>query len=259
MDLGGGACDAFLLSADNCTFTATPNLPSLNEEQTLKLRLLSLLSLAATVNPLTYDILITTLSISTPSELESLVTTAIYSSLITARLSAASHPPTVKVTSVAPLRDVKPQTLPTMISVLSEWELRCTDVITGIEAEIAKIHADAKKRREREHARASLLEKAMSEPLMGYPGGPELRTGRGSQFKDGAGVKLGSGPSFGGAAGSNKREFSDDEGYHGDDAPVEPSSSSRMDIDEGPSASKAGPSGGTSARHAKRVLGKKKS
>lgn len=187
----------------------------------------------------------TTLSISTPSELESLVTTAIYSSLITARLSPATNPPTINVTFVAPLRDVKPQSLPTMISVFTEWELRCADVISGIEAEIAKIYADAKKRREREYARALLLEKAMSEP----------RGRRKSQAKDSGGVKLGS--SFGGGSGSNKREFSDDEGYHGDEGLGE-LASSRMDIDEGAGASRAGTSGGGSARHAKRVLGKKK-
>lgn len=204
------------------------------------------------MKPLTYDTLMSTLSISTPSELESLVTKAIYSSLITARLSPATSPPTVNVISVAPLRDVKPQSLPTMISVLTDWELRCGDVISGIEAEIAKIQANSRKRRAKEHARALLLEKALSDPI----GDP--RTRKGAFSKDGSGgVKLGS--SIGNGSGSNKREFSDDEGYHGGDGLGERSSSSMMDIDEGAGSSRTGTGGASSSRYAKRFLGKKKS
>ncbi|KAJ5138546.1 uncharacterized protein N7515_003394 [Penicillium bovifimosum] len=74
-------------------YQATPSLPTLNTEQTLKLRLLSLLTLSTTIKPLTYNALMTALSTPTKAELESLVTTAIYASLITARLSPASNPP----------------------------------------------------------------------------------------------------------------------------------------------------------------------
>ena len=222
---------------------ATPNLPELNQDQTLKLRLLSLLSLAPTIKPLTYESLMEALSISTPTELESLVTKAIYSSLITARLSPASDPPTVNVTSVAPLRDVKPQSLPSMISILTEWESRCGGVIGDIEAEIEKIKANSAKRAAKENARAELLNKAINS----WSGEGDEGLSKRSETRSG-GRRLGPG------GGGNKREYSaddnDDDGYFengSDDAgPV----GSRMDIDEGVGSSRT-------ARQAKRLLGKK--
>jgi len=183
------------------------------------------------------------LSISTPTELESLVTKAIYSSLITARLSPASDPPTVNVTSVAPLRDVKPQSLPSMISILTEWESRCGGVIGDIEAEIEKIKANSAKRAAKENARAELLNKAINS----WSGEGDEGHSKRSETRSG-GRRLGPG------GGGNKREYSaddnDDDGYFengSDDAgPV----GSRMDIDEGVGSSRT-------ARQAKRLLGKK--
>lgn len=184
------------------------------------------------------------LSIPTAAELESLVTTAIYSSLITARLSPASEPPMVNVTSVAPLRDVKPQSLPTMISVLTEWETRCGSVISDIEAEIEKIKTDAAERLAKENARAEMLNKALNSLVPeddAHPKRSGLRSG---------GRRLGGGGSSG-----NKREYSaddnDDDGYFENGSDDAGAAGSRMEIDEG-----VGPSR-TAARQAKRILGKK--
>jgi COP9 signalosome complex subunit 7 len=195
------------------------------------------------------------LSISAPAELESLVTKAIYSSLITARLSPASDPPFVNVTSVAPLRDIKPQSLPTMISLLTQWESRCGDVISDIEAEIAKIKSNAAKRRAKEQARAALLEKALASAdgsaQDAAEGGPGSR-------------KLGGAQRFG-HGGGNKREFNaddyddEDDGYwdNGNDGGIDlHAAGSRMDVDESAGSSRFGLSG-AGARHAKRILGKK--
>ncbi|KAI9932888.1 hypothetical protein ASPWEDRAFT_145172 [Aspergillus wentii DTO 134E9] len=234
-------------------YQSTPNLPPLNQEQTLKLRLLSLLTLSATIKPLTYETLMNALSISTPSDLESLVTTAIYSSLITARLSPTTNPPTVNVTSVAPLRDVKPESLLSMISVLTEWETRCGDVISGMEAEIAKIRTNSLKRRSDERARAVLIENTLAG--WGSDGGGARSKKYGSKDVSG-GLRM----APGGSAGSgNKREFTadehDDDGYwdsNGGEGTFDAGASgSRMDIDEGAGSRAAG------TRHAKRVLGKK--
>lgn len=214
----------------------------------MKLRLLSLLTLSVTVKHLTYENLMKALSLSNPADLESLVTTAIYSSLLTARLSPASSPPTVNVTSVAPLRDVKPQSLSKMISVLADWESRCGSVISDIEAEIENIKANAEKEKVKERARAAAFEKALNEYSSdkGVESGPPGRmTRKMSRF---------------GAAGSvgNKREFSaddyDDDGYWEDGAEGSfDGSAGRMDIDEGAGSSRVGPG----ARHAKRMLGRK--
>ncbi|KAB8079152.1 hypothetical protein BDV29DRAFT_99816 [Aspergillus leporis] len=234
-------------------YQATPNLPPLNNEQTLKLRLLSLLTLSATIKPLTYQTLMNALSITAPSELESLVTTAIYSSLITARLSPATSPPTVNVTSVAPLRDVKPQSLSTMISILTQWETRCGDVIRDIEAEVAKIKTNSAKRRTEKYDRSVLFEKTLAD--WGSEGGDRFPGSRKMGWHGG----MRGGP--GGFVG-NKREFSGDDfddGYwdNGVDGAFDsPIAASKMDIDEGVGSSRLGPSG-AGARHAKRFLGKK--
>lgn len=211
------------------------------------------------------------LSISTPAELESLVTTAIYSSLITARLSPASNPPTVNVTSVAPLRDVKPQSLSTMITILTEWETRCGDVVSDLEAEIERIKSDAAKRQTRDAARATLLEQAVADVVSGGGDARQAGSGSGSGFssQQPRGRRLGAGA----ASSGNKREYTaddndeDDDGYFetgndggvGVDSSGAAASSSRMDIDESGGSSSTSRSGlaAAGARQAKRMLGKK--
>ncbi|KAM5432348.1 hypothetical protein MferCBS31731_007551 [Microsporum ferrugineum] len=143
-------------------YHATPSLPALSEPQALKLRLLSLLTLSTTNNPLTYPIVMKSLSLKDHVELESLVTKAIYSSLISARLSPTTTPPTINVTSVAPLRDVRPQAVDGMISTLTEWQGRCQQAIEGIEAEINTIKADAAKKRAMEKDRSYRFEKSVA-------------------------------------------------------------------------------------------------
>lgn len=176
----------------------------------------------------------TALSTPTKAELESLVTKAIYASLITARLSPASSPPSVNVTAVAPLRDVQPQSLPQMIANLSEWESRCGEVVSDLEAEIARVKSDAAKRAARAQAHNEALEEAVKrKQSTGKKGGR-----RGGRL--GAGV------------GGSKRDADDideDDGYF--DTYDGGENGSRMDIDETPSG-RAG-----NSRQPKRVLGRK--
>lgn len=198
----------------------------------------------------------TSLSISSPSELESLVTKAIYSSLITARLSPATNPPTVHVTSVAPLRDVRPQSVAAMITILTEWESRCGGVIGGIEAEISRIKAEAERRRAKERARAELVERTLN----GWEGDDDLGGESGGR-RGGLRSKESKHGFSGGAGPGNKREFNadhdDDDGYwdNGSDGAADSGAAgSRMDIDEGAGSSRTGASAGTGARQAKRIL-----
>jgi len=236
--------------------TATPGLPDLSSEQELKLRLLTLLTISSTARPLTYRSLMEALSIPNASELESLVTTAIYSSLIKARLSPASSPPTVNVTAVAPLRDVQPQTISSMISILANWEDRCGDVISGIEAEIAKIKDQAVKNRKRELARMQTLEKAIAN---GNANSSASRGGKNTKANNTRGSKTGSRPGTQASGNNNKREYSgddveDDDGYfdNGSDGGVD-TLGSHMDIDEGVGAGRV--TSATATRQAKRLLG----
>lgn len=214
------------------TATATPNLPPLNAAQTLKLRLLSLLSLSAASQALTYETLMGALSLASPAELESLVTKAVYASLLVARLRPASDPPTVAVAAVAPLRDLAPHSLPAIAGVLAAWQARCAAVVAEIDAHVLAVTAAAHKR----HAAAAAL---AAQPDTGA-------------------AAAGAGAGGGAAAGSNKREFDDDhDATNGaadeDEDGLDPvgvhSAESRMDID--------GSATRRVARHAKRLLGRK--
>ncbi|KAF3388317.1 COP9 signalosome complex subunit 7 [Penicillium rolfsii] len=214
-----------------------------NAEQTLKLRLLSLLTLASTTKPLTYHTLMQSLSLSTTTDLESLVTTAIYANLISARLSPASTPPTINVTSVAPLRDVPPQSLPQMVTLLTKWESRCGDVVKDLETEIARIKANAQKRFAKEQAYRDRLEEAV-----------QRRQKEGGSADEGRAGKSGLGRGFDRMAfglGRNKREaddFEEDDGFESGD---NGEAASRMDIDEGAGVGRGG------SRQTKRVVGRK--
>ncbi|CAG7919880.1 unnamed protein product [Penicillium olsonii] len=212
---------------------ATPGLPKLNPEQTLKLRLLSLLTLCTKIKPLTYSALMEALAIPTKAELESLVTTAIYASMITARLSPASNPPSVSITAVAPLRDVCPTSIPLMVKDLRDWSSRCDGVVADLEAEIALIKSNAVKRAAKSKTKQDAIEEALKKR---QDGGPWGRNRRG-------GARLGAG------AGGSKRDagnIEEDDGFFDTTG----GGGSRMDIDED-----YGPRGAN--RQPKRVLGRK--
>jgi len=149
-------------------YKTTPNLPTLTESQASKLRLLSLLTLASPFGPsnstdttLTYDNLLQSLSLSSNSALESLIRTAIYSSLLTARLSPNSTPPTVHIHSVAPVRDLRPQSLPAMLQILSTWEARCASVTADLESQIAAIRNNATARSTTARTRQDTVDSAV--------------------------------------------------------------------------------------------------
>ncbi|RAO65851.1 uncharacterized protein BHQ10_001863 [Talaromyces amestolkiae] len=260
-------------------YQETPGLPALNDEQALKLRLLSLLTLSSTIRPLTYQALMQALSIPSAAKLESLVTTAIYSSLIVARLSPATNPPTVNVTAVAPLRDVRPQTVSTLISILSEWEGRCGDIINGIEAEIAKIKDQTIRNGVTDRQRTEALEKAViaaadadgDDTVAGFRGVGRnskhgLRSGRGGGVRpssSSAAAAAAGGSGSGSGSNSNKREYSgddledEDNGYfdNGSDGGLDVYGGSRMEIDEGAGAGASAGRGGGASRQSKRLLG----
>lgn len=140
----------------NLLLLGTEGLPELSDTQALKLRLLSLLSFAsekATSSNLSYSSLCTRLDLSSPIDLEHLVTQAIYSNLLTGTLNPASQ--TVVITSVSPLRDLAPGSITTMMAELQAWSTRCDGVLDDLEAEIARVKGEAQKR----HAREQKAEK----------------------------------------------------------------------------------------------------
>ncbi|KAG6087906.1 hypothetical protein E4U30_008188 [Claviceps sp. LM220 group G6] len=120
------------------------NLPSLNESQILKLRQLSILSLARDRRNLHYDVLQQELGLSSAREVEELVITAIYAGLVKATLDPDRK--TVQVTSLAPLRDLEPGCIPSMIFALENWSEKCTSTLGDLEVQIQRIRSAALKR-----------------------------------------------------------------------------------------------------------------
>lgn len=150
----------------------------MNDQQTEKLRLLSLITLSSSPKTLTYTTLLSDLSLPTTQALEALAIKAIYLGLLSAKLDPlAQH---IAVFSVAPLRDVPLSQIPVLIQTLEEWDGRCGDVLKEIDAQIAQVKADARARRKREKRAEELFEKEMEKALsefvekVGGGGGDEM-------------------------------------------------------------------------------------
>ncbi|TKA76511.1 hypothetical protein B0A49_03459 [Cryomyces minteri] len=126
----------------------------------LKLRLLSLLTLAARNSPtsptLTYDHLQHALDLPSARKLEDLVISAIYRDLLTATLDTRRR--TVSVSSVAPLRDVSPGALPVMQDELAAWSSRCEGALEQLEKQIFAIKQQAAVRSRKKQVEDRLVE-----------------------------------------------------------------------------------------------------
>ncbi|KAH9823745.1 COP9 signalosome complex subunit 7-like [Teratosphaeria destructans] len=155
--------------------TASPNLPQLSHAQSLKLRLLSLLTIASQKQQLSssecnlsYSSLQRRLDLASSLDLEHLVTQAIYSDLISATLNPAAQ--IVVITSVAPLRDLAPGSVNDMVAELAAWSGRCDSALADLEAEIAKIKSDARRRAMREQRTEKQVKAVTDEPKNGGVG-----------------------------------------------------------------------------------------
>ncbi|KAG6009152.1 hypothetical protein E4U21_003221 [Claviceps maximensis] len=126
------------------------SLPALNEAQVLKLRQLSVLSLARDRKNLSYHVLQNELGLSSAREVEELVITAIYAGLVQGTLDPDKK--LVQITSLAPLRDLEPACIPQMIVALDDWSDKCTSTLGDLEAQIQSIRAAALKRENEKNA-----------------------------------------------------------------------------------------------------------
>ncbi|KLU87999.1 COP9 signalosome complex subunit 7a [Magnaporthiopsis poae ATCC 64411] len=113
-------------------YSSTPGLPELSDAQAQKLRQLSLLTLARDRANLTYDVLLGELGLPTSRALESTVVSAVYAGLVQAKLDPAAR--CVRVSSIAPLRDLAPGAVPGMIEALRAWSGRCVEGLAALEA-----------------------------------------------------------------------------------------------------------------------------
>lgn len=148
--------------------TAQPNLPKLSAQQHRKLLLLSLLPLSSSHATLTYKHLLTALDLPTTRALEELITTAIYSGLITATLDPAHS--LISVTSIAPLRDLAPGSLPALQSTLQAWSQRCDSALSDLEAQVELVKEEAVHREKLKRKKERALDAALH--------GSEEKTGK---------------------------------------------------------------------------------
>jgi COP9 signalosome complex subunit 7 len=118
-----------------------------------------LLPLSRSHSSLTYEHLLTALDLPTTRALEELITTAIYSGLITATLDPAHS--LIAVTSVAPLRDLAPGSLPALQSTLQAWSQRCDSALADLEAQVEKVKREAVDREKVRRKKERALEAAM--------------------------------------------------------------------------------------------------
>ncbi|OTA80548.1 hypothetical protein M434DRAFT_401717 [Hypoxylon sp. CO27-5] len=122
----------------------TPSLPKLNDAQALKLRQLSLLTLARDPHNLSYTALQQALSLPDARAVEDLVISAIYAGLVSAQLDPRHQ--TIHVSGVSPLRDLEPNSVPPMLAALRSWSARCTDTLADLESQISAVRAAAAER-----------------------------------------------------------------------------------------------------------------
>ncbi|KAL8694611.1 MAG: hypothetical protein Q9218_000793 [Villophora microphyllina] len=149
----------------DAVISATPNLPQLSVPQAHKLRQLSLLSLSSSPSTLTYSHLQSALSLPSVRALEDLVISAVYAGLITAKLDPRSQ--RVDVSSVSPLRDLRPGKVPQLISTLNTWDARCVLVLEELETQVAEVKAKALERRKREQRDEAAVEKLVAQSEKG--------------------------------------------------------------------------------------------
>ncbi|KAL2165373.1 hypothetical protein VTH06DRAFT_671 [Thermothelomyces fergusii] len=143
------------------SYISTPGLPELNDAQRLKLRQLSLLTLAkkdgspgdgASPPALDYASLQKALDLPSRQALEELVISAIYAGLIKAQLNPKAS--RVQIDSVSPLRDVAPAAVGSLLSSLRALAGRCDATLESLSCQMAQLRAEADRRAARAAARA---------------------------------------------------------------------------------------------------------
>lgn len=143
----------------NQIVSETSNLPPLTDAQSQKLRQLTLLTLATSPSTLSYTYLLAALSLPSIRALEDLIISNIYAGLLSAKLDTLAK--RMDVSSVAPLRDLRPDSVPQMVAVLEDWDSRCVSVLAEIEEQVIEVRRKAQEVRRRELENEKAVEKAM--------------------------------------------------------------------------------------------------
>ncbi|CDO70947.1 hypothetical protein BN946_scf184829.g56 [Trametes cinnabarina] len=115
-------------------------LPALNEAQTIKLKQLSLVSLAQNSRILPYDELLRVLDMSTVRELEDLIIDAIYSDIVRGKLDQKQGQFEVEYTMG---RDLEPGKLEELLQSLQNWASTTSSVLATLDQKLTELSTRA--------------------------------------------------------------------------------------------------------------------
>ncbi|KAI1160411.1 PCI domain-containing protein [Nemania serpens] len=194
----------------------TTSLPPLNESQALKLRQLSLLSLARDPRNLTYAALQQSLDLPGARAVEDLIVSAVYAGLVDAQLDPRNG--AVHVSSVSPLRDLAPGSTPSMLSSLRLWSGRCGSTLEDLDAQVAGIKAAAAARHNDKKAWVEQTMRLAEAERSAEQGGSGVHTQRHGAILNRALARMQQGQRFGKrGSGSLEPSADDDEAMDVDD------------------------------------------
>ncbi|XP_074654528.1 COP9 signalosome complex subunit 7b-like isoform X2 [Tubulanus polymorphus] len=111
------------------------NLPQLNPAQMKKLRHLTIVSLATKSKCIPYPVLLQELDLKNLRELEDLIIEVIYADIVHGKLDQKNQQLEV---DFALGRDIRPESMKEIVTVLQDWCDSCDSVIHNIEAQIIK-------------------------------------------------------------------------------------------------------------------------
>jgi COP9 signalosome complex subunit 7 len=156
---------------------------------------------------LTYNHLISILALEDAQALENLVISAIYAGLLTGTLDP--HHQRLCISSVAPLRDVAPSSIPALITTLREWSGRCSSTLSALETQIARIKAEAARRHKEEKEWEAEVDQMIESEGQGGKASEGKKLGGGLMGTGKRGDKLGAAVKRGFFGGSSNAEEGD--------------------------------------------------
>jgi len=142
--------------------------PELSELQICKLRHLSVVSLASNSKHVSYDLLKKELALNSLRELEDLIIETIYAGILKGKLDQRENQLEVEFVIA---RDIKPNTIDTVLSTLGEWCNNCDSALSSLQAQILRandgmeVKQAAKKKMEAEIEQVKSALKAQSQEI----------------------------------------------------------------------------------------------
>lgn len=130
-------------------------LPELTAAQTVKLQHLTIVSLASESKYIPYSVLLRELEISNVRQLEDLIIEAIYGDIVHGKLDQKNSQLQVEY-SIG--RDIKPENVSSIVSILQEWCDSCETVLHGIEKQIQRSNSYRDKKKKQKSQFESELE-----------------------------------------------------------------------------------------------------